>query len=303
MTLRARPFRDEDMAGLMDALAGWVESAGMCGYGHIGTLPHRAYQVLRGRPAGELAQVWADGAGLAGVSLCGLFGAAFDVLARPDLRGGPAELAMLEAAAATTRADMRARGEADVQVITDVYSCDEPRKALLGQMGFVQYRVWDDVRVRDLAAPIAEAAPPDGFLVRPATWGDAAGLAAAHGSAFGDSLTADEYREQVMRKPGYAPEREIIALAPDGQVAAFCLIWLDARNRAGLFEPVGTAAGFRRLGLARAAMGYGLAELRRRGMRTAIVAHDATNAPAQALYVGLGFRKIYATLGFREGGL
>ncbi len=298
MTLQARPFDDSDMPRLQAELAGWIRAAGACGYGHIGYLPHRIYGTLRRRQAlGELVQVWEEGGRLAGVTICGLFGSAFDAMVAPDLRGGAAELAILAAAADTTR---RLIGAGQAEVITDVHSCDSTRRALLGQLGFAEYRQWDDLNARDLAGPIPAGPAPAGFVVRPAGPGDAAQLAAAHASAFGEGWSTEEYRDLVMARPGYRAEREIVAVARDRRVAAFAVFWADELNQSGLFEPVGTAGDFRRRGLARAAMAHAMGEMRRLGLRTAMVAHDATNLPARAIYAGLGFRKVGETLGYRR---
>jgi hypothetical protein len=59
-----RPYTDADLPMLQRTVAGWIASAGRCGYDHIGELPHRIYENLRGRrPVGELIHVWADDAG------------------------------------------------------------------------------------------------------------------------------------------------------------------------------------------------------------------------------------------------
>jgi GNAT superfamily N-acetyltransferase len=103
---------------------------------------------------------------------------------------------------------------------------------------------------------------------------DAERLAAVRNSAF-DAGWSAAFREEVMRKPGYHPERELLVVAPGGQVAAFTVTWLDELNKVGHFEPVGTHRGFRRRGLGRALLLHGLRELRRLGMETATVQHDA----------------------------
>jgi mycothiol synthase len=103
-----------------------------------------------------------------------------------------------------------------------------------------------------------------------------------------------------MEKPGYEPERELVVEAPDGRIAAFTIYWLDGRNRSGHFEPVGTHAYFRRLGLARAAMLEAMRRMAAAGMRTVTITHDAENRPARRLYESLGFRKRYETYGFRK---
>jgi mycothiol synthase len=56
-----------------------------------------------------------------------------------------------------------------------------------------------------------------------------------------------------MDRPGYDPERAIVAVAPDGRIAASTMYWTDSRNGLGLFEPVGTHRDFRRRGRARLA--------------------------------------------------
>ena len=88
-----------------------------------------------------------------------------------------------------------------------------------------------------------------------------------------------------------------MVLAPS---VARATTWLDELNGAGLFEPVETDEGFRRLGLARAVMTEGLHRMRAAGMRTARVEHDVTNAAAAALYESLGFTVAFETLGFRQ---
>ncbi|MPY86006.1 MAG: GNAT family N-acetyltransferase, partial [Actinophytocola sp.] len=129
---------------------------------------------------------------------------------------------------------------------------------------------------------------------------DAEQLAAVRNESFGGDWNARTYRDEVMRKPGYRACREIVAVAPDGRAAAFAVTWFDEVNRVGHFEPVGTSHRFRRLGLARALLLHGLGEMRRAGMRTATVQHDASNRAAAELYANLGFEKRYETYGFRR---
>jgi ribosomal protein S18 acetylase RimI-like enzyme len=302
MPIRPRPYADDDLPALQAALAGWIASAGVCGYCHIGELPHRIYENLRGRlPVGELVQIWEDAGRIAGVAICGRFGAAFDVFAAPELRGAGQERAMLEAACATTRRLMPRLGAEGQPVITDVFGCDDTRKAQLAALGFAPYRQWDDITERSLEGALPEASLPEGFRVRCAAPGDYAQLAAVRNAAFGAGWSPEQYRDEVMRKPGYEPERELVAVAPGGQIAAFTVIWPDALNRTGLFEPVGTHPEFQRLGLARALMAVAMRQMRREGMRTATVAHDATNQPARALYRSLGFQKTGETFGYQQG--
>lgn len=299
--LLQRPYTGADLPALQAAQAGWIAVAGPCGYCHVGELAHRIYENLRGRrPVGELVRLWEQAGRIVGVAICGRFDAAFDLFAAPELRGTPHERAMLMSACATTAAHLRHLGQANAALLSDVFGCDTTRQMLLTELGFAAYRQWDDLTQRDLEGPLPKVALPAGFRLRQATLDDAAGLALARNAAFGSDWSAAQYRDEVMRKPGYDPARELVAVASDGQIAAFTVLWLDPLNQSGHFEPVGTHPAFQRRGLARALMAMALRQMQHQGMRTATVAHDATNQPARALYRSLGFQKIGETLGYRR---
>jgi ribosomal protein S18 acetylase RimI-like enzyme len=298
--VRRRPYTDRDLPRLQEAFAGWIAQAGDCGYDHVGELPHRIYENLRGRrPVGELVHLWEDGGTIAGVAISLRFGCAFDVFTAPPLRGTPAEREMLRAAYDTTARFMDRRVDGGF-VLTDVFDCDTARIRLLTELGFDRFRVWDDVRQRGLDEPVPEARVPDGFVLRAARVGDADQLAEARNHSFKESWTGRRYRREVMEKPGYAPERELVAESPDGRIAAFAVYWIDERNRVGHFEPVGTHREFQRRGLARAVMSDAMRRMRAVGMSTVTVNHNAENSGARRLYESLGFRKRCQTVGFRR---
>ncbi|MFC6018626.1 GNAT family N-acetyltransferase [Plantactinospora solaniradicis] len=300
-----RPYSDADLPRLQETFAAWIAGAGRCGYDHVGELPHRIYENLRGRrPVGELVQLWEstrpESVGeIVGLAINLRFGAAFDVFTAPALRGTDAEREMLRTAYGTTARYM-AVDEPEEYVLTDAFDCDGTRIRLLTELGFAQYRTWDDVTTRDLAESVAAPAAPAGFVVRPARLADAAQLADVRNSAFGEDWTGESYRSAVMTKPGYAPEREIVAEAPDGRIAAFTVYWLDGHNRIGHFEPVGTHRDFQRRGLAGAVMRDAMHRMRAAGMATVTVNYNADNLPAHRLYASLGFHREYQTYGFRR---
>jgi ribosomal protein S18 acetylase RimI-like enzyme len=291
-----RPYGDSDLPWLQHAMAGWIAEAGRCGYDHIGELPHRIYENLRGLPRDELVHVWSSGADVEAVSICLRFGVAFDVFLAPRWRGTEVEARLLRQAVATTAVHM---GPSEEYVVTDVFSCDTDRMSALAALGFERYRTWD--LVRELS-PLSDVAfdVPAGFVVRAARLDDADGLAAARNASFDTDWTGASYLSEVMEKPGYDPDREIIAVAPDGRVAAYTVYWTDERNRLGHFEPVGTHRDFRRLGLARAVMAAALARMRSAGMRSASVNHNEDNAGAGRLYESLGFEVKHRTYGYRS---
>jgi mycothiol synthase len=132
MAIRARPYRDDDLLPVQHALSSWIHDAGALGYCHVGEIPHRIYENLRGRrPVGDLVQVWEDGPAIVGIAINLRFGRAFDVFASPSLRGTDAELVMLRSAYETT---LRHVVGDDRTVITDVWAGDEARSGLLARL-------------------------------------------------------------------------------------------------------------------------------------------------------------------------
>jgi mycothiol synthase len=299
------PYRDEDLPRLEAAMRAWIAERGRCGYDHSGVLAHRIYENLRGRrPIGDLVHVWTEGSGVVGISICLRFGGAFDVFLAPGLWGSGDELTVLADAADTT-----ARFSDEEFVVTDVFGCDRARQEALARLGFERYRIWDHVRERRLDRPCETSTMDpragasdalDGFMVRSATVDDAEQLAEARNASFDEDWTGDRYRDEVMGKPGYDPDREIVAVAPDGRVAAYTVYWEDRENRIGLFEPVGTHRDFRRRGLARAVMVEAMVRMRAAGLVSVSVNHNADNAGALALYRSLGFLRTDLTYGYRR---
>jgi len=302
MSITARRYTDEDLPPLQVALGSWIREAGDCGYCHVGEIPQRIYQGIHDLPpVAELVQLWEEDSDIVGFALNLRFENAFEVYTSPAYRGTDVERIMLQAAAESTLRLIQQAGRDQTSVIIDVWDCDTIRRQLLNQLGFEAYRVWGYLTERSLAEPFPIPQLAEGFAIRAATMDDFEQLAAVRNASFGSDLRSEDYRDGVMGKPGYLPEREIVVVAPEGRFAAFTMTWLAELNRVGLFEPVGTHPEFRRRGLGRALMLYAMRKMKRLGMETVMVGHDATNLPATALYRSLGFRHKYTTLGYKKG--
>ena len=113
-----------------------------------------------------------------------------------------------------------------------------------------------------------------------------------HRAAFAPSrLTVVAY-ETLRSMPHYDPSRDLVAVAPDGSLAAFTLVWWDPIARMGEFEPVGTHPAYRGLGLSRALLHEGLRRLRNLGAADAVVLSACDNAASEALYASAGFEPV-----------
>jgi mycothiol synthase len=69
------------------------------------------------------------------------------------------------------------------------------------------------------------------------------------------------------------------------------MCWVDPVTKVGQFEPVGTAPGFRRQGLAQAALCEGLRRMQQHGAERVIVIVEAAEEAAHQLYAAVGFEK------------
>ncbi len=167
---------------------------------------------------------------------------------------------------------------------------DAPRIVALRERGFVSVGRAHNVRAQTLDDLPPSLPPPDGYAVRAfAGEKEIASRVAAHRSAFHPSRMTIEKHRRAMASPLYRQDLDLVAVAPDGQIASYALIWFDEVHRSGLFEPVGTHAAHRRRGLSRCVIQEGLRRLRALGATQAYVNSNVDNSASNALYAACGF--------------
>lgn len=94
----------------------------------------------------------------------------------------------------------------------------------------------------------------------------------------------------------YRPELDLCVRTGDGEVAAYCLCWLDRTNGVGLFEPVRTEDAFQRRGIGRALLTEGVRRMMAAGAGLIKVNRARENDAARGLYVSVGFADAFAEL-------
>ena len=168
---------------------------------------------------------------------------------------------------------------------------DRLRQELLNRFGYRKDH-WPEYQWRrDLEAVIPEQPAPSGYTIRPL--GDGLELlercyASGLGFHDGDIQVAVENRDDpawyhnIQTAPLYRRDLDLVAVAPDGAIAAFCTIWFDDSTRSAYFEPVATVPAHQQRGLATALLTEGLRRLQRMGATRAFV--GGYSAPANALY-------------------
>ncbi|MGF1499960.1 MAG: GNAT family N-acetyltransferase [Elainellaceae cyanobacterium] len=185
------------------------------------------------------------------------------------------------------------------------------RLQLLEAHGFVSDRCFLTM-TRSLADSIATPQLPPGFTVRPVMGEqEAAAWVEMFNQSFIDHwnhhpLTIEEYRH-YLTDPDYRPELDLVAIAPDGTLAAFCYASIDPafnqqkNRREGWIGVLGTRRGFRRQGLGRAMLLSGLQRLQAAGMDTAKLGVDTQNPNcARSLYESVGFELLHTNLAFAK---
>ena len=140
----------------------------------------------------------------------------------------------------------------DARIATIAFEYDTARTALLAQRGYRDTGKIELVRIYDLSRSIPEAIVPEGFRIAAlAEIGDPAGRVALENSIWNATLD-DAWFRGKSSAPTYSYDWDLVVVSPEGQQVAASLVWIDARNRYGEIDPLGTHPDYRRLGLARA---------------------------------------------------
>ena len=176
---------------------------------------------------------------------------------------------------------------------------------LLERHGFVREAGCSLRFTRPLDEPIPEPVLPPGFTIR-AVAGEAEVEARVvlQRDAFGTTRQTVESRLAFMRDPAYVPELDLVAVAPDGTLAAFVVGGIEpdedlpGEPRHGFTDPLGTHPAFRRLGLARALLLEAFRRLQVCGVEIVEVSTDSGNTATQALLASVGYHLAHRVLAY-----
>ena len=183
------------------------------------------------------------------------------------------------------------------------------RMALLERHGFVRQEehTLHMVRPLHLSEPIPEPQVPEGFIIRHVEGEhEVKALVALHRAAFGTENMTVEARLSWMRTPEYDPELDLVAVTPDGTLAAYVFCSISHGENAltgrkdGYTDPVATHPAFQRQGLARALLLTGCGLLKQRGMECARTGTSNSNTAMQRTARSVGFRMGSTTVFFTK---
>lgn len=295
MPVNPRPFSGEPDLNAMLALS----SASPAGNMHIVDLPYRLSSWAFDDPAN--VALWEDSAGQL---------LAWAVMQTPfwfiDYAIHPAADADLHHQVLAW-ADRRAAEIADTSYghpcwFIHVFSDQTEHQRDLEATGFacqadVGEDSWSKVFMqRPAHLPLPACTPPDGFTIRPlAGESEVAAYVDLHRTIFESRSMTVEWRSRTLRHPLYIPDIDLVAVAPDGRLAAFCICWLNpdlGGTARGQVEPMGVHPDFRKLGLGQAILTENLRRLVQHGAEQLFVETDSYRGPALELYESVGFQVI-----------
>jgi len=199
------------------------------------------------------------------------------------------------AAAGKYLAETDQDGRRQVQVYID--SQDRSFQDVLSRHGFQQVERPGEHEIqhrRSLESPLPEVPIIPGYTIR--ALGDGLELlercyASGLGFHGDDTQFARKNRDHpewyhgIQSAPLYRRDLDIVAVAADGSIAAFCTAWFDDVTRTGDLEPVATVPAHRKRGLGKAVCLEAMHRLQRMGCKIAFV--TGYSERANALYFSL----------------
>jgi ribosomal protein S18 acetylase RimI-like enzyme len=264
-------------------------------YWHVGELAFGFFMIDCHLDPRKHVRLWRDGSKLVGYALLG-DDAYVDWQVLPESEGKGIEdeaLAWAEGLLAELRAGDAERWKGPMMVGTRIDNAE--RIAFLEEHGFHRGEYVEVNMLRSLDAPIGEQLVPPGYVVRSlsADANEVRRQAEAHREVWHPwtvGEVSDEQYARFMQMPGYDRDLDVVAVAPDGTIAAYVNGWLDPINKIGDFGPVGAREAYRRQGLTRAVLLECMRRMKTRGMDRVCVSTGEPNAAARGLYESVGFR-------------
>lgn len=216
-----------------------------------------------------------------------------DLFVRPFLLGSSEHSKMLDWI--TVKEVDQAEKQGKNRLSTIWIAQDDPVTGkLLSSRGFQPERESTAHLTREIDGELPAPILPAGFTIRSSKGlAEVEARALAQYRSFGSEWAMERYVERFrrfMQSSLYNPDLDLVVEAPDGRIAAFCILWEDRANKIGYIEPLGTDPEFQRKGLARAILAEGLLRMKADGMRKAWVSALMDEPAALSLYQSSGFQ-------------
>ncbi len=168
---------------------------------------------------------------------------------------------------------------------------DEELISILSDLGFKKDEIEGDNQIRPLDSPVPDHTLPEGYSIRNAVianeyekYREVQVAVFPHIKSMSKNLL-DTYSAASF----YQEELDIIAVAPDGEFAAFCTARIDPVSKIAELEPVGTHPDHRKLGLGKAVICESFRRLEKYNPSAIVILGAAPSEGARRLYESVGF--------------
>lgn len=184
-------------------------------------------------------------------------------------------------------------------------SCREDFKERLDFLSRHSFRQTEELSVqmkRNLhdAEPIPDPQLPQGFQIRSVKGTEEAeAIANTHRAAFDSDYMTTENRLIIMNSSEYDPSLDLVVIAPDGMIAAYCTCSAKPDGQ-GYTDPVATHPTYQRKGLSKALLLRGMQMLKERGMKSANLVTRGDNIAMQKSAEAVGFLLEHKTIWFEK---
>ncbi len=213
----------------------------------------------------------------------------FDYAIRPEIRTLAIELEIIHWGENRLRQIAQETND-EFPFNISAFEDETERITFLESLGYV---CWDSHMVHmqrplnDLSVPSI----PEGFTIRPlAGESEVEQYAALQRAAFDSETMTARWRGKTLHAPLYNNDLDLVAVAPDGRLAGFCIFWYRPDLKTVQIEPLGVHPDFQQLGLSQALMAEGFQRAASKGAEIARVETYSFSAPALKSYEAAGFR-------------
>ena len=168
-------------------------------------------------------------------------------------------------------------------------SDEHERISFLEALGYTR---WEHslVKMKRFLTELPTPNIPAGFTIRPlAGEQEAEAYAELQRAAFDSTTMTALWRSHTLHAPLYNPDLDLVAVAPDGRLAGFCIWWYAPHLKTAQIEPLGVHPDFQQLGLSQALMAEGFQRVAALGAETALVETYSFSEPALKSYQAAGF--------------
>ena len=174
-------------------------------------------------------------------------------------------------------------------ISTDANSEDILLNRTLEQRGYTKTGYFRFNGICDLSKVPLYTPLPDEFVIRLTKKKDIVRRTELFGLATGGTGTTPENYERMMSSPSYCDAMDFVVEINNSEVVAYCTIWNDPISKIAILEPLACIAEYRRKGIMKSTVLYGMNILKECGTKFIYVGTGGSNVASQALYKSVGF--------------